>query len=137
MSLRQKQSNFVWMVLDLLQWGKDHGYEFTLAEAFRSDEQAEINAIGYSGRQRVASLIESEFPDLSEKILNNGKANGIRHSIHQERLAIDLNVFKDGQWLSQTEQLRELGERWESKGGAWGGRFRDGNHFSLEHNGIK
>ncbi|HAO1973206.1 TPA: M15 family peptidase, partial [Escherichia coli] len=31
------------------------------------------------------------------------------------------------------------GEYWESIGGTWGGRFSraDGNHFSLEHNGVK
>ncbi|HBJ0947911.1 TPA: M15 family metallopeptidase, partial [Escherichia coli] len=32
------------------------------------------------------------------------------------------------------------GEYWESLGGSWGGRFKsrpDGNHFSLEHNGVR
>jgi hypothetical protein len=26
---------------------------------------------------------------------------------------------------------------WESIGGSWGGRFNDGNHYSLEHRGMK
>jgi len=30
-----------------------------------------------------------------------------------------------------------LGEYWEGMGGSWGGRFSDGNHFSLTHNGVK
>ena len=30
-----------------------------------------------------------------------------------------------------------LGEWWESQGGTWGGRFRDGNHYGLEHDGAK
>lgn len=63
-------------------------------------------------------------------------------SAHKQKLAIDLNIFRqmpDGtvKYLSATEDHRPLGEWWESQGGAWGGRFRDGNHYSLEHNGVK
>ena len=58
-------------------------------------------------------------------------------SLHRSRLAIDLNVFKGGEYLTTGEQYTDLGEWWESIGGAWGGRFQDGNHFSLAHNGMK
>jgi len=58
-------------------------------------------------------------------------------SLHRKRLAQDLNVFKDGVYLRKTEELTELGLYWESTGGTWGGRFQDGNHFSLEHEGFK
>ncbi len=51
-------------------------------------------------------------------------------SFHYKRLAIDLNLFKDGEYLTDTEDHRELGEFWESMGGTWGGRFDDGNHYS-------
>ena len=63
----------------------------------------------------------------------------MENSLHYSRLAIDLNLFKDGKYLKSTEAHRPLGEFWESIGGAWGGRFRnkDGNHYSLEHNGRK
>jgi len=57
------------------------------------------------------------------------------NSLHYIRLAADLNLFKDGKYLTSTEDHRELGEWWESIGGSWGGRFADGNHYSLEHNG--
>jgi hypothetical protein len=30
-----------------------------------------------------------------------------------------------------------LGLKWESMGGSWGGRFNDGNHYSLEHEGRR
>jgi hypothetical protein len=59
------------------------------------------------------------------------------NSLHYSRLAIDLNLFKDGQYLSSTEDHNELGVFWESIGGSWGGRFDDGNHYSLEHNGYR
>ena len=54
----------------------------------------------------------------------------IEGSFHYKRLAIDLNLFKDGVYLRETEDHRLLGEFWESIGGSWGGRFRDGNHYS-------
>jgi hypothetical protein len=58
-------------------------------------------------------------------------------SLHYDRLALDLNLFRDGRYLKTTEDHRELGEYWESLGGAWGGRFDDGNHYSLEHEGRR
>lgn len=54
------------------------------------------------------------------------------NSFHYKRLAIDLNLFKDGVWLDKTEDHEPLGVFWESIGGTWGGRFKnpDGNHYS-------
>lgn len=54
-------------------------------------------------------------------------------SFHYKKLAADLNLFKDRKYLTKTEDHKFLGERWESMGGTWGGRFRnkDGNHYSL------
>lgn len=62
---------------------------------------------------------------------------GKAESLHKTRLAVDFNLFKDGEFLSKTEDHLPLGEFWESIGGTWGGRFHDGNHYSIEHNGIK
>lgn len=53
-------------------------------------------------------------------------------SLHYHRLAIDLNLFKDGVCLTKTEDHRQLGEFWEMMGGMWGGRHGDGNHYALE-----
>jgi len=58
-------------------------------------------------------------------------------SLHYDRLAIDLNLFKDGKWLNKTKDHELLGAFWESIGGSWGGRFGDGNHYSLEYQGRK
>jgi len=62
---------------------------------------------------------------------------GIDNSLHKIRLAIDLNLFKNGQYLSTTTDHEPLGLYWEFLGGTWGGRFNDGNHYSLEHEGVK
>ena len=51
-------------------------------------------------------------------------------SFHYKRLAIDLNLFKDGKYLTKTSDHEPLGRYWESIGGTWGGRFNDGNHYS-------
>lgn len=62
---------------------------------------------------------------------------GFPRSLHVQRLAIDINLFRGGKYLTRTEDHRPLGEWWESIGGTWGGRFNDGNHYSLEHRGVK
>jgi len=58
-------------------------------------------------------------------------------SLHRKRLAIDLNLFLNGEYLRETAEYMTLGLYWESLGGSWGGRFGDGNHFSLEHEGRR
>jgi hypothetical protein len=109
-TLRQKQSRFAVMAAQLILKAQELGYEVTLGEAYRSAEEAvRLSKIGA----------------------------GIKGSLHSVRLAIDLHLFKDGVYLDQTDHHRPLGEWWESIGGAWGGRFRDGNHYSLAHGGRK
>ena len=54
-----------------------------------------------------------------------------KDSFHYKRLAVDFNLFRDGKYLTETKDHEELGEYWESMGGTWGGRFNDGNHYSL------
>lgn len=57
----------------------------------------------------------------------------IQGSSHYKRLAVDLNLFKNGKYLTSTESHRPLGEFWKSLGGSWGGDFADsdGNHYSF------
>ena len=109
-TLRQKQSRFALMVAQLIEHALTMGYQVTLGEAWRSKEEA-------------------------ERLWKLGK--GIKRSLHCDRLAIDINLFKNGKWLTKTEDHQPLGEWWESIGGTWGGRFKDGNHYSLEHDGRK
>ena len=56
----------------------------------------------------------------------------IPDSFHYKKLAIDLNLFKDGKYLTETEDHAELGAFWKLLGGSWGGDFPDpdGNHYS-------
>jgi len=100
------------MVGQLIQWATLNKYELTFGEAYRTTEQAASNA---------------------------AKGTGIANSLHTQRLAVDFNLFINGEYKISTEAYRPLGEYWESIGGSWGGRFSkpDGNHFSLEYSGIK
>lgn len=110
MTLLEKQTLFTKLVTLLLQNIQMAGYECTFGDAYRSPEEAE----------RL----------------------GFKNSLHTQRLAIDLNLFKDGKYLTKTEDYERFGKFWESLSGAnyicaWGGRFSDGNHFSIAHNGRK
>lgn len=110
MTLREKQSLFVRLVARLIDHATELGYELSFGEAYRTPEQAKLNA-------------------------KSGK--GISNSLHCDRLAIDLNLFKAGIYLSSTEHHRALGEWWEKQHELcrWGGRFNDGNHYSLADRG--
>jgi len=61
------------------------------------------------------------------------------YSMHKSKCALDINLFKDGKYLTKTADHKFSGEKWESRHGlcAWGGRWEDGNHYSLEHEGRK
>ena len=67
---------------------------------------------------------------------------GHPQSLHHDRLAIDFMLDKRDasgrwRWQTSTKAHEELGLYWESIGGTWGGRFDDGNHYSLAHGGRK
>ena len=83
----------------------------------------------------VALLILYAYERGYEITLGDAWASSghIEGSFHYKRLAIDLNLFKDKAYLTETEDHLFLGEFWESIGGSWGGRFKrkDGNHYSL------
>lgn len=65
---------------------------------------------------------------------------GILRSLHRIRLAGDYGLFDAaGAYLTKSEQYLALGEYWEELHplACWGGRFQDGNHLSLRHQGRK
>lgn len=111
MSLGSEQRRLPPMIASLIQFAYLKGYEITFGDAFRDP--------------RVHGAV-------GEK-----KGYGHKNSNHKNKLALDLNLFKDGQYLTSTEDHEPLGLFWESIGGTWGGRFEDGNHYSLEYNGMK
>lgn len=113
MTLREKQALFVRLVGLLIEEAYEQGFELTFGEAYRSPEEA--------ARLAVAGA-------------------GIKRSLHGERLAIDLNLFRGGQFLTGTADHAALGAYWKNLHPLcrWGGDFQsrpDGNHYSLAHDG--
>ena len=111
MTLLQKQQHFSLMVAKLILWADQNGYGVTFGDAYRD-------------------------PRVHGKV-GEKKSYSAASSLHKQRLAVDFNLFRNGQYLTSTEDHRPLGEYWESLGGSWGGRFNDGNHYSLEHQGRR
>ena len=98
-SLRQRQSDFALKVAALIVYIYTKGYEITLGDAY----SVPCHKCGTYGHKE--------------------------NSKHKKRLAIDINLFKNGKYLSKTSDHVIFGEYWESRGGVWGGRFNDGNHY--------
>lgn len=85
---------------------------------------------------------EVAFDEVTERLTEKDPTSDhMPGSLHHHGLAGDLLVYKDGKYLTSTDEYTALGELWEQMGResglplTWGGRFRDGNHFSLKWNG--
>lgn len=103
----------------LVQHAQSLGYGVTLGEAWRSPQQAQWDA---------------------------QHGTGVLHSLHTEKLAIDLNLFKRSTdaslwtYITNDEGHKDLGAWWKGRGGnhCWGGDFstKDYNHYSISPDGI-
>ncbi len=107
MTLSQTQSEFAQDVAELIQYIDHSGYSCTFGDTYRDP--------------RSHGEIGSQI------------AYGARESLHKRRLAVDLNLFKDGQFLRHTEAHRPFGDFWKGlhPDNRWGGDFSnpDGNHY--------
>ena len=68
------------------------------------------------------------------------RAIGIVRSLHRIRLAGDYGLFTAaGEYLTRTPEYEPLGLYYEGLHplAYWGGRFQDGNHLSIRHQGRK
>jgi hypothetical protein len=114
MTLREQQSLFCRLIAKLIEQAYVLGFELTFGECYRTPEQAALNA--KSGA-------------------------GISNSLHTQRLAIDLLLFKDGKYLTDSADYKPLGDYWKTLHplNAWGGDFKksDGNHFSSARDGVR
>ena len=117
LSLGDKQRLFMKLIPRLMDYAYKHGYALSMGDAYRDP--------------RVFGMVGVD------------KGYGAASSNHKIRLAMDFNLFRlvDGRWeyCSASEDHRFLGEYWESLNPlcSWGGRFNDGNHYSMEHNGRR
>ena len=107
-ALREMQSEFAKHLGQLLVYAFESGFDITLGEAM-------VDVV--------------QCPHCKKKVSKHCKG-----SFHHKRLAIDLNLFKHGVYLRDTEDHRPIGTYWEelSPMCTWGGNFPspDGGHYS-------
>lgn len=115
LTLREKRVAFTLLVAEMIHEATVLGYEIALNEVLRSAAAAIANA-------------------------NAGK--GISNSLHRIGLAVDVALYRQGVYLKDSEDYRDLGLWWEAQSTpeytlCWGGRWNDGNHLSMMHEGIR
>lgn len=117
MKLLELQQAFAERVGKLITWCYSNDYQLTIGEAHRP----QFTAIEYAKR-----------------------GLGIKNSLHCDKLAIDLFLFKDGKWLQSFADYVPMAKYWLSLGThdiktTWGGHFKkvDCVHFSVEYMGRK
>lgn len=122
MTLGERQRLFAHLLAKLIVWVYETpGWELTLADG-SIDTPRKFR--GEDGRV-------FEAPD----------AHHMKGSLHYYRLAQDLNLFIEGQWIPDGGHpaWTAIGQRWEGLHPecAWGGRFSkpDPNHFSIRYDG--
>src|SRR5450631_3667657 len=112
MTLGELQRLHVQMVGRLIGYTYAQGFELSWGEAFRTQEQAQWDA---------------------------EHGTGIAQSVHCDRLAVDLQLFKDGVYLTDPKEYRFMGDYWKQLDplSRWGGDFSNVNadHFSLAYGG--
>ena len=107
-SLSSQQRKFAKLLEKLLHCIHSNGWECTLGECLRTPEQQEI-------------------------YLKSGKSK-IVDSKHLNKLAIDINLFINGEFTTNEHYYRKLGDFWRSldsecvSGSDWNWDF---NHFQL------
>ena len=117
MKLSEKQQRFTRCVGLLIQQAYSLGYGLTFGDAFRDPRVHGPN--GTKGSYAAAN------------------------SVHKIRLAVDLNLFVDGSYITDSDHVayKRLGEFWKGldQDARWGGEFASGdaNHFSFDHGGFK
>lgn len=115
MKLSEKRILFSKLISQLVLWASEQGYDLAYDQVKRSEAEAKANA---------------------------AKGTGISNSLHLVGLAADLNLYINGVYQESTEAHRLIGDKWKTMHplARWGGDFKprpDGNHYSLEHNGVK
>ena len=107
------------------------------------DEEMKLSEMQQIFCQNMAKLIlwtcEQGYKLTFGESFNAQGTGHMKDSLHYIRLAQDLNLFKDGEYLTRTEDYQRLGNAWKTfhELNRWGGDFSrpDGNHFSMTYGG--
>lgn len=112
LTLGQMQRIHVQLVSELIAFTYAQGYQLSWGEAFRTAQQAQWDA---------------------------AHGTGIVNSVHCDRLAVDLQLFKDGVYLTDPAAYKFMADYWQSlhplcRAGYY---FKtvDADHFGMEYLG--
>lgn len=107
MTLGQKQEYFSKMLAKFITWLYDNSCTVRMGEVWRPQEMQDL-------------------------YLKTGKTRA-KYSKHQDKVAADLYIFKDGKLLQTKEELKFAAEYWKSldADNRWGGEFQ--NLFDAPH----
>lgn len=126
MKLSEKQRIFTRNIGCLIEFAYDQGFELTFGEAHRTQDQILLNFYGYSVVRHEAIGIKLKKRKRTSKTLN---------SRHGQRLAVDFNLFVDGEYVTDKEPYKPLADYWKTlhddnvAGYDWGW---DANHFEMK-----
>ena len=114
MTLGQRQELFMRLLPRLIDHAHALGFDLRGGDLFR-----DARLHGAYGVQLEAA---GEFTPYSSA-----------NSNHKNKCAIDLNLFKDGVYLTTTKDHQELGEFWDALDPhtRWGGAYDDANHYEV------
>jgi hypothetical protein len=127
-TLRQQQSAFAQAFGQLIGFVCSKGWELTFGDGC-------ITPLGPDGKGRKARLVSNGQLVKVEDVVH------MRGGQHYRGLAQDVNLFIDGQWISDGGHpaWRTIGEFWVSldPDARWGGYFDDvdANHLSFAFGG--
>lgn len=111
-TLGELQRLHVKLVGMLIDFVYANGFELSWGEAFRTQQQAEWDA---------------------------EHGTGIAQSVHCDRLAVDLQLFMNGVYITDPAAYQFMGDYWKQLNPLcrWGGDFKtvDADHFSLTYGG--
>lgn len=127
MKLGDARRLFTYNIARFIVWCFDNGFEVAGNELLRTQVQAMANA---------------------------ASGAGISNTLHLKGLALDLNLYLDSRpgidddiYQSDSAAYATLGQKWKSMHplNRWGGDFKDktgkpkpdGNHFSMEFEGVQ
>ena len=106
--LKNTQYRFSEKLNELILWLYNNGYNVRYGDTWRSTDPLKCPS---------CDKLHS-YQDL----LFYNKRSKVKSSKHNDRLAADLIIEKNGQNIPDAEWL-EIGARWEELGGKWGGRW--------------
>ena len=105
LTLREKQSIFLKNIAKLILFAFENGYELTGGELLRTQDQQMLYFEGLR-LDRLGGKV---------RLFNSVRRSKTMLSDHLKKLALDINLFKDGKYITNEKELwKPLHEYWKS-----------------------